>query len=583
MCVCVCVCVCVCLCLCLCVCVCVCVCSLCSSYLHLNIYIYIFLQVLSASRPEKKLIGWTTEPTRRHGEQQPPPLTPPESNSVPTQAKVHSKPRGFLASLLGRGSRGRRAENKKKPVGYSSNNATVTPLKDPNLPPSGFPSAEVAATASMSRRDFAARGHVSLEPGVQTRGLGTGSAVGDQRYSRNGEPAAVVNSHGGGGLGSGSKYNSGVDALTITESSVHGEATRLHKGAPASSSAAGYVASLTRDVESGKRKTLPASTDLNLTVTGTVPNPRDDTEQFATVPEQQQLPHETAPTSRMSDKEHRDNAGTELDFLRGKAKHKEPEAKTSAKPPPVPSTARRKVWEGWGDGVDAFIDFERDPNVEVPLDPHLSAQLDFERDPNLEVPLDPHLSSQLGFEREPNIEAPLLSTPSSQLGFERHPNAEGPSSESHLSAQLDVEHDTNLEGTFTSPRRSSQPDFEHGLNLEVPPLDSHVSQRPDSEREPGESGPLQDSDRIYEVLVKQQVPETCASVAPTSELASLPISTSRKPQSRAADAERVTQSSRDEAALERSPASSDAVTPHPLKCAGSEARVSASTQTLVSK
>ena len=426
----------------------------------------------------------------------------------------------------------------------------------------------------MSRRDFAARGHVSLAPGVQSHGLGTGSAVGDLRYSRNGESSA---SHGGGGLGSGSKYNSGVDALTITESSVHGEATRRHKGTPASS-AAGYVASLTLDVESGKHTIPPASNDLNLAVTGTVPNPRDDTEQFATVAEQQ-LPHEAALISRMSSKEHPDNAGTELDFLRGKAKHKEPEAKTSAKPPPVPSTARRKVWDGWGDGVDAFIDFERDPNLEVPLDPHLSAQLDFERDPNLEVPLDPNLSSQLGFESEPNIEAPLLSTPSAQLGFERHPNAEGPSSESHLSAQLDVEHDTNPEGTFASPRRSLQPDFEHGLNLEVPPLDSHVSSRPDSERGPGESGPLQDSDPVYEVLVKHQTPETCTTVVPTSELASLPISTSRKPQSRAADAERVTQSSRDEAALERSPA----VTPHPLKCAGSEARVSASTQTLVSK
>ena len=565
-------------------------CSLSFSYLHFKksfilflFFVYVFLQVLSASRPEKKLIGWTTEPTRRHG-QQPPPPPPPESNSVPTQAKVHSKPRGFLASLLGRGGRGRRAENKKKSVGHSSNNVTVTSLKDPNLPPSGFPSAEVVATASMSRRDFAALGHVNLAPGVQTRGLGTGSAIGDLRYSRNGESAAVVNSHGGGGLGSGSKYNSGVDALTISESSVHGEATRRHKGAPASSSAAaaGYVASLTRDVESGKQKIPPASNDLNLASTGTVPNPRDDIEQFAPVPEQQQLPHEAASIRRMSDKEHPDNAGTELDFLRGKAELKELEAKTSAKPPPVPSTARRKVWEGWGDGVDAFIDFERDPNLEVPLDPHLSAQLDFERDPNLEVPLDPHLSSQLGFEREPKIDAPLLSTPSSQLGFERHPNAEAPSSESHRSAQLHVEHHTNPEGTFASPRRSSQPDFERGLNLEVPPLDSHVSQRPDPERGPGESG-LQDSDPVYEVLVKQQTPETCTPVAPTSELASLPISTSRKPQSRAADAQRVTQSLRDEAALERSHASSDVVTPHPLKCAGSEARVSASTQTEVSK
>ncbi|XP_076445506.1 uncharacterized protein LOC143283203 isoform X2 [Babylonia areolata] len=71
--------------------------------------------------------------------------------------------------------------------------------------------------------------------------------------------------------------------------------------------------------------------------------------------------------------------------------------------PDLPSSAVRhtqdshreqKPWEGLCAGIDAFIDFERDPNLEVPLDSHLSAQFGFERRSDETCPLQPRGQEQ---------------------------------------------------------------------------------------------------------------------------------------------------------------------------------------------
>ena len=427
-----------------------------------------------ASRPEKKLIGSAAVST--HYLEQPP------ESAVLVQAKdnADTKPRGFLASLLARGVRGRRAEVGKRSVQHPGD---VTARGSNQPPPSGLPLAdEVSASVS---RDSAARGHIPRDLQI-TRGLQIASSTGNLGHSQRGERTAAV-SKDGRGVGSGLKRD-GVKTVTTAECNVYDESTRHPKGTASGEE----QVSLANGAASGKRRISPDSSSLNMACTGKVTNARDS-DNFAALLLGQQFPHEAILKRRVS--KERQSVETELDFLRGKTRHEERGAKNGTNPTPVLLTSS-KLWEGWGDGVESFIDFERDPKLEVPLDPHLPSQCEFESDSDLEVPWESQVSSQLDFER--------------------------------------------------GPRENRPPD----------------------------------SDRIYEVLVDRQGPETCTPVTVTSEIPP-PISTSNEQSSRAFDAERMSQASGDESAPASSPTSS-AVTSLPPESAVNPTRVSASTQTEVS-
>ncbi|KAL8588516.1 hypothetical protein ACOMHN_043865 [Nucella lapillus] len=390
-------------------------------------------QALLPTRPEKKLtdpkvVAAAAEPVQK----QPSPHTASRSATVkqqqsPSQSVSGSvrrdnsrdKPRGFLSSLLGRGHKGRRGDNQEKPAHRYQDLSS----KHRHLP-----------SSTSSSEEEKRKGALDCEPGVQTLLCGqthfvNGPACLSDSDVLPGDLTDFHEKHAVAGRQQTADTNGQhVDSSRVKEDRRVRQVTRDSDPVCVieycfSPTTAQHSDSVEHKLEPGGQHSDPSvvpktSVHRKTAITGELGSSNSCLHRVAKRlqgNDHQVFPHPSVPQAlRSSSSKQTENSvfnqpserignhpnkihpqkdgmlssQTHPQAPRGPASekiltsaivHSAEHATHKAQGGKDQTLLPRKSWEGICDGVDAFIDFERDPNLEVPLDCHLSAQFDFER------------------------------------------------------------------------------------------------------------------------------------------------------------------------------------------------------------